>query len=417
MFFPRCNADVTELKSWSRYVRRAENRTLRGRLRCVRESARSPVLFWRSAWTTLGEYGSAVRSDHGVSLFRQLTYLAWYRLRFGLDPISYYRFQLYRSERRGRASEFVQTSDVGRVLRWLVRSTPGYPAVFRDKRVFDRWCREHGLPSIPTLAEFEDGRLVRASEVRLPRCDLFSKPSNGQCGQGAKRWTFDGTDRWHDSPPYSYTDLGLLDHLARQSSELRRPILLQRLLVNHRSLRPLAPGRLCTARIVTGRQIERPSEVLQGVYRMPVGSTVADNFALGGIAAPIDLATGRLGSGIRKYPRVQAPIDTHPDSGLAIVGIQLPYWTEACHLVRRAHDSISWKGVPVVGWDVALLDEGPVLLEGNNIPCSTFAQMLSGEPLGRTRFVACINAHLRENRSCEKAAPSRAPENAWNPIA
>jgi hypothetical protein len=78
------------------------------------------------------------------------------------------------------------------------------------------------------------------------------------------------------------------------------------------------------------------------------------------------------------------------------LGRAIPCWRDVVQLVLRAHDAIDWHSVPAVGWDVAVLENGPVLLEGNNVPCSTLAQMPSGIPLGDTPFVRCVNAHLRE---------------------
>lgn len=62
----------------------------------------------------------------------------------------------------------------------------------------------------------------------------------------------------------------------------------------------------------------------------------------------------------------------HPLTGASFKGAQLPYWEETLDMLRRA--------VPVagkisnVGWDVALTENGPLIIEANTIPGFNSAQ-------------------------------------------
>ena len=385
--------EICEFRAWCRHAKWSR----RNKLEPLLELAMTPWHSTRSIFRASRAYAPLVSERFGVPRSRQVVQLAWARLRYGLDATSYYRFQLFRPERWRLAERYLQTRDTSLVLRWLVKKTAGYPRVFGDKRAFEAWCTEHGLPTVPTLVEAEGGRVLRAPSGGLPPIDLFSKPANSQGGDGAARWTHAGNGRWLGGDGLSYDREALLAEIARMSSGAGRPILLQPVLRNAASLGCLTPGGLCTARVVTMRRPGGEPELLYAVYRMPVGQSVADNFDQGGLAAPIDLASGRLGAAVRKHPGyLAAPIERHPATGAAIEGHQLPHWAEVRSLVLKGHRAIAWKGVPFIGWDVALLDDGPVLLEGNNIPCSTLAQMPSGVPLGETGFVSCLNAHIRE---------------------
>ena len=391
--------ELTELKAWSRRAWWASHRTPRSKVRALIEAAVSPVRAAVAIVRTLAEFGPLVARDFGVPLYRQMLNVSVAHVRYGIEPLAYYRLQLFRPERSVRARRWVQSTDTGPLLRWLVAETPGYPHVFGDKRAFHAWCAEHDLPSEPILMEFEGGRVQRmlASGETLPQADLFSKPSNACGGSGADLWRYDGAGGYVGSDGGKRDSETLIAELARMSAERGRPVLLQRWLRNAASLGSLTPGALCTARIATVARPGREVELLLALYRMPTGTAVVDNFAMGGLAAPIDLATGRLGKAVRKdFRLLPMPTDRHPDTGATIEGYQLPHWPDAVSLVLRAHAAIDWKGVPIVGWDVALLDEGPVLLEGNNVPCSTGTQMITDVPLGDTTFVACLNAHLRE---------------------
>lgn len=391
--------DVAELKAWARRAWWAAHDTPRRKARAFAELMLTPWRFAKEAARVFRAYGPFVSQHFGVPWYRQIPRLLGARVRHGLDPIAYYRFQLFLPDRWKRAGRYVQTGDTGRVLRWLVAETPGYPRVFGDKRAFESWCTEHGLPSVPTLMEFEAGRVTQAltSDGLLPPVDLLSKPSNWQGGQGVGRWAYAGGGRYVGPDGRPRDASALVTELERMSIEIGRPILLQPLLRNAASDAGLTTGGLCTARIATLRPPLGDPQLLHGVYRMPTGDAVADNFYQGGLAAQIDVSTGHLAAAIRKDLRLMpALVSHHPDTGAVIEGHQLPHWQEAVSLVLRAHAAISWKSVPIIGWDVALLDERPILLEGNNIPCSTFAQMVCGAPLGDTAFVACVNAHLRE---------------------
>jgi hypothetical protein len=139
-------------------------------------------------------------------------------------------------------------------------------------------------------------------------------------------------------------------------------------------------------------------EAVLAVYRMPTGAAVADNFDLGAIAAPIDLATGRLGAGVQKLGDHAAnAVATHPDTGARIAGHVLPDWARALDLARRAHRALPSPRTTaaIIGWDVVLTPAGPVLLECNAIPGVFLAQMPTGIPLGDTAYAAALVARLR----------------------
>lgn len=391
---------VGELKAWSRRVWWAGHDTPRQKARAIAELTAAPWRFVQEFVRVFPLHAPCVSRRAGVSGARQLFEIIWARLRYGLDPIAYYRFQLFRPERWARAGRYVQAGDAGRVLRWLVATTPGYVFVFGDKRRFEAWCTEHGLPVVRTLIEFEGGRVVRAlaADQALPAADLFSKPSNSQSGLDTARWLYRG-GAYVGSDGGARSAAALIAELARTSADIGRPILLQRALRNAACDAALSPGgALATARIMTIRQPDGTPQLLYAVYRMPADSTAAaDNFSAGGLAAPIDLATGRLGPGIRKDMRLlPEPAVRHPQTGARVEGHQLPHWAEAVRLALRAHEAITWKGVPVIGWDIALLEDGPLLVEGNNVPGSTLPQMVLDVPLGDSPLPACLNAHLRE---------------------
>ena len=120
---------------------------------------------------------------------------------------------------------------------------------------------------------------------------------------------------------------------------------------------------------------------------MPNADPVADNLNRGGIAATVDLASGELGQAqsfiVSEVMRGFA-YDRHPGTGGQIAGIRLPRWDDVIELGLRAHTHFG--GFHSIGWDIAITDEGPVLIEGNHDWGVRFSQYQGPTPLGWTRL-------------------------------
>lgn len=54
----------------------------------------------------------------------------------------------------------------------------------------------------------------------------------------------------------------------------------------------------------------------------------------------------------------------HPRTGLPLDGFEVPHWSAAVELARRAHAD-AFREFRALGWDVAVTADGPVLLEAN----------------------------------------------------
>ncbi len=57
---------------------------------------------------------------------------------------------------------------------------------------------------------------------------------------------------------------------------------------------------------------------------------------------------------------------THPQTGAAFKGFQIPYWEETLEMLKKASALIPEIGY--IGWDVAITNNGPLIIEGNNDP-------------------------------------------------
>lgn len=299
------------------------------------------------------------------------------RIFFKMGPLYYSLFSL---DQKGVNDwgDYIVDKEANLIVRRL-NGSAGQQLV-TDKLSFYRRLIACGLPTIAVLAvltkstgsRFEnDPRTILTLDEFMEFADdlpdeLFFKTIDGSNGSDAfsairqgSHWEFDGKIGCASD---------LYAHCARVLGD-RLGWLIQARVRTHKKLAAsLSPGALGTVRIVTALNSGGVS-VLAALLKIPVGQCATDNFsqgASGNIVAPIDIASGRLGVGqmsrSRNWPEMKA-VDRHPDTGSRISGFQLPYWDEAVRLVIDAQREI--KEAPTLGWDVALTDAGPLVVEAN----------------------------------------------------
>lgn len=364
----------------------------------------------RPAWalrTALGEYrvcGSALTAE-GISPFRQLSRTWWNVLRYRA-PVAVVRHYSLSDSTNRRAARLCMIAGANMPLVYkLARAASDESAAetLADKRRFATWCKVHTLPSIATVAELEAGRLVGSLNdgEGLPRESLFSKWSAGFGGEDTASWQYDD-GAYLDAGGRRWDAADLVARLAEQS--LSGPVLVQRRLVNHATIARLSPRALSTVRVMTTTVAGRAPAFLVGVLRMGTGDSSADNFAQGGIAAPVDAETGELGVArgldVNDLPCVHC---RHPDTDEPIAGTRLPFWRESIDLAVRAHALIG--DLPVVGWDIAITPNGPVLVEGNWNPCIKLLQVATQTPVLTTTLATAVLARVVE--------PLRTRDRSW----
>lgn len=345
--------------------------------------------------------GPRVRVETGkgrLQQFREQIALAWRNL---VPPVAYYMFELYLDPHRARADEYLLRAETKGGAFFLLRPRhfdPSRRRPFRDKASFAAECAEAGLRAAPVLARFEKGKLKARAGDALPPVDLFVKLTEGKGGRGAECWRYENAQWRHGRA--SLDEAGLMAHLADHSRV--GGLVLQPRLVNHPAFDDVNLGALSTLRMVTALDEQERPELIGAVLRMPsrAGSAV-DNFHAGGIAAPVDAATGRLGAasdmGLKPATRWH---DAHPVTGGRIDGRVVPYWQEAMALVLEAHAKLGDR--VVIGWDVAVLEDGPAIVEANGLPDQDILQRIHKAPLGEARLGRLLAHHLTHGTKWRK---------------
>lgn len=131
-------------------------------------------------------------------------------------------------------------------------------------------------------------------------------------------------------------------------------------LVNCDSLKNINPKSLNTIKVTTLIKGDGEPEIQTALFRCG-NNTCVDNVHSGGMCALVNIDTGiieteAIDNHFMKYTY-------HPISGEKIQGLEIPFWNEVKQLSLEA--AIITPQIRYASWDIAVLKDGPVMIEGN----------------------------------------------------
>jgi hypothetical protein len=127
----------------------------------------------------------------------------------------------------------------------------------------------------------------------------------------------------------------------------------------------LNPSSVNTLRIYAMCTPGKPGKLLGGYLRVGRHNSITDNASTGGLWFVLDPNTGVLGPGV--FDEVgSAEYSAHPDSGILLEGQQVPYWDAVCQIVPKVMSVFPY--TQFAGLDIAVTEEGPILIEINCQP-------------------------------------------------
>jgi hypothetical protein len=302
----------------------------------------------------LGPYRRAGTAAKPVlQVARELAGLWW---RWRRIPEHYFRLALYLKAPPKDVTTFLPRAMVYDALERV--NPPEAVGMVLDKVRFHRVMHARGLPSVPTLflgdpgggLRDPDGAPVAPAEAlrRIAAAGgrAFAKPVDGRSGEGARIFdrATDDLERFV-APPRSY----MFQPLIRQ----------------HPMLAEVHPGSVNPIRIDTLLRTDGTCVHSGAVLRMGVGGSITDATGTGGLMVPIDRETGQLGRLARSKPKYGNRLfERHPDTGVTFAAIRLPFWEEVLATVRQG--ALALRPLVSIGWDVALTEDGPLLIEANH---------------------------------------------------
>jgi len=164
--------------------------------------------------------------------------------------------------------------------------------------------------------------------------------------------------------------------------------LFQERLEPHPEVARLTDPAIGTVRLLTGN-LDGKRELLDCAWKIAAVGKDADNFWRdGNMLAALAPDTGtviRVASGLAHKSQTH---ENHPDTDATLTGFTLPFWGQPVALVLQAATVLP--DLRLIGWDIALTTDGPVIVEADTLPAFNLHQIASDQGIMKARFEAFV---------------------------
>lgn len=251
-----------------------------------------------------------------------------------------------------------------------------YNVITKDKFYANSIFAANGIACLPNLAfirgeemVFTDGRNDKVDALLNLQGTYFIKNTVLEAGEGVFRC------RIVDGKIEVNGEMQTLDSFIQMMGS--GVWVVQRQYLSHQNIRKINASALNTTRIVTILNGIEP-EYLCGFQGFATGNALTDSWNLGSVYVGLDPHAGCLKEyGITSIEdKRPGLLREHPDSRIVFKDYKMPFLKEALELCLKAHRVLYFNFI--IGWDVAITDEGPMIVEANEKPGMNVAQCLDG---------------------------------------
>lgn len=298
--------------------------------------------------------------------------MVWENLlwRFKYNEVCLYYF-VYGLDVKGRSPKDYMAYTEFRIMRNILnirqrentrtKYTFNYLSLVRDKFIFYQYCKSLNMPCPKTLALVSKGRISWYNGENIEWKPLetiqesnflaFCKETTGEGGQGAFILEVNNGEMKISGKLASvselYTQFGVSTYI------------LQEMIKNHHLLSEIYPKSLNTLRLHTILNRDGSVDFFSAVQRFGANGSIVDNGCFGGMFVGVsedgvlnnygchEPHTGNKKLIIKEY---------HPNTNVKFAGLKLPFWEDILKTAKSFHRFMY--GIPSIGWDIAITEDG-----------------------------------------------------------
>jgi hypothetical protein len=246
------------------------------------------------------------------------------------------------------------------------------------------------VPCITRPEELED--YLRNGRIPYP---FFSKPAHGSFGRGmfgVKDYLSDRDElELLNGERIAVSEFVAQCHPREGVYPWRSGYLFQNYIAPHPELAKVCGSRLSSMRLIVLLADEGP-KLFRAIWKVPTGGNMVDNYQhgeKGNLVAEVDRDTGDVLQVVGSGEKGRKIIEAHPDTGKKLVGLRIPCWQT---MVKKCLKSATaFPALRMQFWDVAISEEGPVVLEVNIGGDLDLPQIASGKGVVDSEMICFVN--------------------------
>lgn len=266
----------------------------------------------------------------------------------GVSMAEYYFYHFYELDESTQQEVFIASKSALLRKRYDTKTSANLTNnKIQTNELFDAFLHRKWSTNRITEEEF----LNKYSECS----QIIYKPVEGGQGKGIESYDIDPDNIKYVFEEISNKPLGVVEEFV----------------VQHKVLKELCPSSVNTIRFVTLSSTStfvtedgKKLDIAYASLRIGGGETIVDNFHSGGMVVGIDLSSGII---VTDAADEEGNFfEEHPKTKVRFKGIKIPYFDEAKAMVLEMIKFSKIEGY--IGWDVAISENGPVLIEINHNP-------------------------------------------------
>ena len=292
-------------------------------------------------------------------------------------PFYYFKY-LYRKDITNY-KDYVSTKEAYRIKYKDTFHKEEYLTIISNKLSFSIYCDWNGLP-VPSLLShnFESNFYYKGNHFKIndenelidffgmvldksEKDSLFIKPLSMYGGTGCFRISKENLN---------------IDLLECAEFIMQNGCIHEEAVIQNEEINKIHSGCINTMRVETFIDKKGEIHILSAFMRFGIGKSHVDNAHSGGFYVGINLKNGTLRDIGHQYMEYGgAKYTIHPDSKFAFANFEIPYFKELCDLVIKG---VQFLPDRYIGWDIAISNKGPVIIEANEYPSIFMADIAYG---------------------------------------
>ncbi len=277
-------------------------------------------------------------------------------------PLHYFTRYVYRKD-AGYFKDYVELPLARKIWTCPTMHEKNCCALLKDKLLFSRFAEQHGIrtPKIVCVVngtdfEVDNQKIAVKSLSDFKRLvfekigrDVFIKPTDGVRGKNCFKIEIAKTDDLY---------LGKLFKTIKGQRYI-----FQELIIQHPVINSINASSINTIRVDTYKDNDGNIHILTPFIRLGRDASITDNTGTGGFIVPVDLEKAVFNDYGIQYLNVGTDfLYEHPDSKVQFKNLKVPFAGEITALVKEIAAVAADR---LVGWDVAISENGPLIVEGN----------------------------------------------------